>query len=50
MNDLSYNHHCVGELQRNYIFCATFKPLYLVNPNILLTHTHTHTHTQALLA
>ena len=43
MYDLSLDNRSVSGLQRNDNFCATFNSLYLVNPNIVITHTHTHT-------
>ena len=45
MESIVFIHQGMSKVREGSYFLATFKALYLVVSNILLTHTHTHTHT-----
>ena len=44
MESIVFIHQSISKVREGSCFLATFKALYLVVSNILLTHTHTHTH------
>jgi len=46
VESIVFIHQGVSKVREGSCFLATFKALYLVVSNILLTHTHTHTHIQ----
>ena len=43
VESIVFIHQGVSKVREGSCFLATFKALYLVVSNILLTHTHTHT-------
>jgi len=43
VESIVFIHQGISKVRKYFYFLATFKALYLVVSNILLTHTHTHT-------